>query len=56
MLKNHKLKDLKTDLIELRDAYDELLFEGMLPEEAESAVEKMSDMLDNTASNMEKSI
>ena len=50
------LKDLKTDLIELRDAYDELLFEGMLPEEAESAVEKMSDMLDNTASNMEKSI
>ena len=50
------LKDLKTDLIELRDAYEELIFGGSLPEDIEAKVEAMVDTLDDTIEDMEESI
>ena len=50
------LKDLKTDLIELRDAYEGLISEGALPEDMEAKVEAMIDTLDDTVEDMEDSI
>jgi uncharacterized protein YpuA (DUF1002 family) len=46
------LKDLKTDLIELRDAYEELVFGGALSEDLKATVESTSAVLGDTIEEM----
>ena len=50
------LQDLKTTLIELRAAYQELIFGGLLPTNMEVKVGGTISALDNTVTEMEKSI
>ena len=50
------LEDLKTTLIELRAAYQELIFGGSLPEDMEVKIEATMNALDNTVTEMEKSV
>ncbi len=50
------LEDLKTDLIELREAYDELISGGELPEDMESKVKSTTDALDDIIEEMDNSL
>ena len=50
------LKDLKTDLIELRDAYEVLVSGDVLPKNMENKIEATINALDNTVGKMENSI
>ena len=50
------LHDLKADLIDLRDAYDELISGGELSGDVETKVELTSDALSTTITEMEDSI
>jgi bifunctional DNA-binding transcriptional regulator/antitoxin component of YhaV-PrlF toxin-antitoxin module len=50
------LKDLKTDFIELRDAYEELVFGGVLSGDTKVKVESTSAVLSDTIKDMEESI
>ncbi|RZN36906.1 MAG: hypothetical protein EFT35_07420 [Methanophagales archaeon ANME-1-THS] len=50
------LNDLKTDLIKLRDAYEELVFSGVLSGDMKRTVEATSAALDDTIKDMDASI
>jgi len=50
------LEDLKTDLIELREAYDALVVGGILPEDVAAEIEATSATLSGTVEKMEKSL
>jgi hypothetical protein len=50
------LKDLKTDLIELRDAYEELVFGGELSGDLKATVESTSAVLSDAIEEMEASM
>ena len=50
------LHDLKADFMELRDAYDDLISGGELPEDIETKVELTSDALSTTVTKIEESI
>ncbi len=50
------LEEFKTHLIELRDAYEELIFGDTLPEEMEAKLEATIDVLDDSIKNMDNSI
>jgi len=50
------LKDLKTDFIELRKAYEELVFGGVLSGDMKVKVESTSAVLSDTIKDMEESI
>jgi hypothetical protein len=50
------LKNLKTDFIELRDAYHKLVFSGVLSGDIKATVEATSAALDDTLKDMEASI
>jgi len=50
------LKDVKQDFIELREAYDDLIFGGELPADMEAKVESVSNALDDIVDEMDESL
>lgn len=50
------LRELKTVMIELRDAYEELIFGGALPDNAEAKVTAAVNALDSTVGKMSKDV